>query len=204
MKFVQFDANYFNKSSKGDCVIRALCLATGYGYKKICDLLGVDFLPGVGYGWANSQGISFDELMVFAKKTKLIKPIEEEIDWDFVDFLKGHGPKDDMMDVGSGFSLEDTIDNNLIPDEREYRRLVVLLHSQKNLKDLHAVCVDNHTKTYYDTRANESAKYGIVYAIFAADMSKIPSQKDPDYYSNEKARILKDHADYLKNLKHKN
>ena len=80
MKFKNWNANYFGSSAsnpKGDCFVRALCLCTLYGYKHICDLLGLRFIMGSGYGHKASDGVTMEMADEFAKNTGLIKKITE-------------------------------------------------------------------------------------------------------------------------------
>jgi hypothetical protein len=53
MKFISWDANYFKAGNRNnDCVIRALCVATNFGYKKLLEYFkkADKFIMGSGYG----------------------------------------------------------------------------------------------------------------------------------------------------------
>lgn len=196
LNFCKVNPNYFGKKN-GDCVIRALCVATGYGYKKLCEMLDVPFIMGVGFGWAKSQGITKEQMDKFAKKYRIIE--EVYCDDIFMDWLHGD-LDDDMMDPSEGFSLEDMVLNKFIPDKREYRRLLFGTRSNKVKQKggdfkLHCVAVDNHTDTYYDIDTNETAKYSLVTDIFRVVPDKICKPDSPDYYDNERKRILAEFKD---------
>lgn len=201
LNFYKFNANYFGKKN-GDCVIRALCVATGYGYKKICEMLDVPFIMGVGFGWNENQGITKKQMDDFANKYGIIE--EVYCDDIFLDWIHGD-LEDDMMDPADGFSLEDMVLNKFIPDKRGYRRLLFGTRSNKvKQKDgdfkMHCVAVDNHTNTYYDVDTNETAKYSLVMDIFRVIPEKICKPDSPDYYNNERKRILEEYRELRSSL----
>lgn len=194
LNFYSFNANYFGRKT-GDCVIRALCLTTGYGYRKLCEMFGIPFVMGFGWGWGNNQGITKDEMDRFASEYGIIE--EVYCDDIFMDWINGD-VDDDMMDPSDGFSLEDMVLNKFIPNRPGYRNLIFNTRSNKvryrsgDFK-MHCVAVDNQKNTYFDTDTNETAKYSLVMSIYRVIPGKICKPDSPDHYNNERKRILEEY-----------
>lgn len=135
MKFIPWDANYFDKGTVNkDCVVRALCASTLIGYKTILKLFNKEdeFIMGSGYGY--SKGISVDEIDEFAKKTGIIERIWG--DHEYSKMLDQLGTTD--MDTLESF-LENDIDEVIDSHNITRKRFMFLVRTpnSKNSDDPH-------------------------------------------------------------------
>jgi hypothetical protein len=185
MEFKDWNANYFGSDAtnpKGDCFIRAMCLCTFYGYKHICDLLGLEFIMGSGYGHKASDGVTVEMADNFAKKTGIIKRITQD-----------------------GYFLEDDV----VLDYMENMLQFDLENIGLKAKTFLVICKDStngnmHATAFYkkggelvhvDVKSCENSIYSIPVAVFAVPVDKICKKDDPNYYSTERARILRQWAE---------
>lgn len=205
MKFIPFNANYFNQLSTkdyGDCVVRALCVTLQMGYKKVCEMLGVDFKIGTGYGYSQADGITPEQ--VESKMGDYVERIyrnEEFYDWN-QDFS---APMEDELLGGwveSGMQFE--IDRAKEKGKRFYpNRFLVFTRNpkSKNLSsndlNLHATAVIFQKGDW--AVVDGSRIKGIVNQIptdlFA--IKKFCKPDNPDFYYTEKAKIMAQHKNKI-------
>lgn len=207
MKFIPFDANYFGAGkTNGDCVVRALCVATLFGYKAILKMLGKknDFVMGAGY----SGGVSIPEIDDFAKRTGIVTKV-----WG------GDEEYEKMLDEIGTTSLEN-LDTFLKEDMDEIirinnikkKRFVFILRDwnvkgDTTKRQYHAVAVVWHNGDWAVVDVDERDNGGIIHnedmiPILVYAVNRMPKKDSPYYYNNEKQEVLaqrnRELSDYLR------
>ena len=195
MKFISWDANYFKAGKRNsDCVIRALCVATNFGYKKLLELFkkADKFIMGSGYG--QGVGISREEVDDFAKRTGIIEKIWSG-DSDYLKYLDDFGTTE--LDAMENF-IDNDFDEILSDRHIKSKRFVFMVRepNEQKFNGTHSyhftpiiwynndwTCID--TDIEFDTV--ENIKYAIPLAIYA--VKKIAKPDSEYYYTNEKKAI---------------
>ena len=202
MKFFPWNANYWNTAddkSANDCVIRALCTTTAFGYYYICDRLGVKASLEDGF---TGPGISAEQLEAFAKETGIVSLAW--IDEEFEALLKGR-LKHDLHVPSSDEMLKTWVDEGMVDismDEYARRtgarffrnRAVVSVRSnsatgRKSDLKLHATALIRRDGEWgmYDSRLCRDALNEIPRRLFVVN-GQCP-KGSPNYYWTEKARM---------------
>lgn len=169
MKFLKYNANPYKKV-RGDCVTRALVLATKYGYKTIAEMLDIPFYPSNGV-----DGVAIDKFNEFVEKYKLLREIDDK-DFEIKEYFKI--TERDLTNFGKyggmtvGFWLE-----NLSSEQLGGSNLVFLckLKPDESIPygdstRYHAVFGNVATKKYVDI---EDTKDTIVFDIYIANPYKM-------------------------------
>ena len=192
MKFISWDANYFKAGNRNnDCAIRALCVATEFGYKKLLEFFkkADEFIMGSGYG--QGVGIYREELDDFAKRTGIIEKIWGG-DSDYIKYLDDFGTTE--LDEMENF-INNDFDEILSDRNIKSKRFVFVVRgaNKKNFNGTHLyhltpiiwykndwTCIDTDT----EFATVENIKYAIPIAIYAV---KRVAKPDSEYhYDNEK------------------
>jgi len=213
MKFIPFDANYFNAGkTNGDCVIRALCVATLFGYKAILKMLGKkdDFVMGAGF----DGGVPLRELDDFAEKTGVITKVWGG-DEEYEKMLDEIGTT--SMESLDTFLREDLDDIIRINNVRRKRFVFILrdwnVKNDTTKRKYHAVAVVWHdgdwTVVDVDERDNNSKiPVGDMIPVAVYAVNKMPNKESPLYYNNEKTAVLaqrnREVSDYFRKSKARN
>lgn len=213
VNFKALDFNYWNNGSKnGDCVIRALCATTGFGYKKICDMLGVgdQFNYGTGYGWSAAHGIDRKQMDAFISKTEMLELIWE--DDMFSAWADGHDKEFDLQDVTAEDTLEYFVENFLpiVLDEKgidsENLNFVVEVRSNSARKsgdslNIHMVALRKRGQdwTIIDNAKNQRVVNTIPNRVYL--VKKFCSKDSKFYYPTEREAVMTSFAKELQKNK---
>jgi len=212
MKFIPFNANYFNSQAEkdyGDCVVRALCVTLQMGYKKICELLGVDFKLGTGYGYAESDGITPDE--VESKLSEYVIRIYKDDEFYNQGNVDFSAPLEDELlsnwaDIENGGGMGIIADEAKLRGKRFYpNRFLVFTRNPKS-KNSSSSDLNLHATAIIRSKGEWSVVDG---SKIRGIMNQVPTDlfaikkfckpDDPDYYYTEKNKVLKQGtAEFLK------
>ena len=184
MKFKDWNANYFGSGAsnpKGDCFVRAMCLCTQYGYKHVCDMLGLRFIMGSGYGHKASDGVTLEMADSFAKKTGILVRLTQ--DGFFTD-------DDVVLDY-----MENMLPMDLEDKKVKASTFLVMCKDSTN-GNMHATAFyrKNGELVHVDVKSCENSIYSIPVAVFAVPFGMTCKKDDPNYYSTERKRILEQWA----------
>lgn len=202
IKFIPWDANYFSRGAKNrDCVIRALCMVTNYGYKKLMEMFGKKFMFGHGYPPGES-GISLDEIDKFADETGIIEKI-----WGGDD---GYSELLDKIGIVSDYDNLQSFINNDLDEIMEYnniklkRFVFVVKDTKKEPNDPHhyhmtPVIWYKDRWTCFDLPTIKNIQDSIPICCYA--VKKVVKNNSPDSYINEREREKKAFQDYWEGLR---
>lgn len=196
MKFLKYNANPY-KIRRGDCVTRALVVATNYGYKTITEMLDIPFFPSQG-----ADGVTIDQFNSFVEKYKILKEISED-DFEIKDYFTI--TERDLTNFGNyggmtvGFWLE-----NLSEEQLGGSNVIFLCKLKPdeaipcgNSTKFHAVCGNVKTKKYVDI---EDTKDTIVFDIYIVNQNKRCSIDDPRYFPTEEKELQKEDKKYKEKI----
>ena len=213
MKFIPFDANYFNAgNTNGDCVIRALCVATLFGYKTLMRLFGKEdeFIMGSGY----DGGITPEEIDDFADKTGIITKVWGGKEYEDVLDKVGITEDEDLEHF-----LKNDIDDIIAANNIRKRRFMVVVRDfnkkgdTPDIRRYHAVALVHHNGewtavdiTDRDNNGKMPISQTIPVELWA--VNKMPNKESPLHYNNEKKAVLaqrsREVSDYFKKSRARN
>ena len=180
MNFKDWNANYWNKGNpKGDCVIRALCRTTLYGYKYLCDALGAgdDFIMGAGF----MGGFDLGQIDDFAKKSGLIVKITSDNEFTEDDVALSYADLKLLRKMAARKGVN-----------RTASFMFTLVGDGENGKWQHATAFikKGEDLEHVDVSACQDSIYAVPTAIYAIPLDKVCPRDNPNRYENERKRIL--------------
>lgn len=193
MKFIPWDANYFNRgTAMKDCVIRALCASTMIGYKTLMKLFNKEkeFIMGVGYGI--SHGIPRVEIDDFANRTGIIERIWG--DDEYSRMLDRIGTtEDDTLGSFLENDMDEVMESNGITRNRDKRFIfLVRTPNERNSDDqhhYHATSIIWHGGEWVCLDVDTIKQIQNSIPIWVYAVKKMPKPDSPIFYDNERKRI---------------
>lgn len=206
MKFIPFDANYFNAGKTNrDCVLRSLCIATLFGYRALLEMMGKgnEFVMGAGY----DGGISVEDIDDFARKTGIITKVWGDDEYQEMLDKIGTTETEDL-----DYFVDNDLDDIMKINNLSKKRFMFIVRdpnvkNDRTQRKYHAVPVVYHNGEWtcldVDEKDNDSSiPVGKLIPVAVYAVNKMPKKDSPYHYNNERKAVLAQRsraaADYLK------